>query len=146
MRKLRTCQPGAAVVDLRGLPGGRCGELTTDTAAEIAEDQMRYLGHRHRPAEQVALHLVAAQSPDEPSLLFRLDPLDVDLDAEGMAQSDDRADDLGRSSVVVGGSAKEAGVDLDLVEGELPQVAEARVARAEIVHDDVDAERLQLHK
>jgi len=39
--------------------------------------------------------------------------------------------------------ADEAAVDLDLVERELPQVAQAGIASAEIVHGDADAKGLQ---
>ncbi len=46
--------------------------------------------------------------------------------------------------VALGERAGEGLVDLQLVEGELPQIAEARIAGAEIVHGDPDAERLQV--
>ena len=64
--------------------------------------------------------------------------------AEALGERDDGADDRGVAAARHGGAAHEALVDLDLVERRLLQIAERRIAGAEIVEREADAERLQL--
>ena len=71
-----------------------------------------------------------------------LDALGGGLDIERMGEFGDRADD--RAGAVAGQQiVDEAAVDLQLVEREALQIAERRIAGAEIVERDADAERAQ---
>ena len=71
-----------------------------------------------------------------------LDALGGRLHAERMGEFGDRADD--RAGAVAGQQVlDEAAVDLDLVEREALQIAQRRIAGAEIVERDADAERAQ---
>ena len=71
-----------------------------------------------------------------------LDALGRGLDAERMGELGDRMDD--RARAVAGQQVvDEAAVDLELVEREALQIAERRIAGAEIVERDADAERAQ---
>jgi hypothetical protein len=100
------------------------------------------LGMRPRAAEQKALALVAAFGAQAAQFGFGLDAFGGDGDAETLAEADDRADD--RLGVGVGAEiAHEGLVDLDLVEREAAQIAQARIAGAEIIHRDPHPERAQ---
>jgi len=80
---------------------------------------------------------------EELELLARLDALGDDVELERPGEGDDR---LGDRRVVRGGRdlADEGAVDLERVGGEEPERAERRVAGAEVVDRDADAEALQL--
>jgi len=98
-------------------------------------------GQRHR--EPVTLPVGAAQFEQQRALLLGLDALGGGFDAEARAERRDRLDDHGRVAVTVD-VLDEGTVDLDLVERERAQVAERRIAGAEVVHRDAHAERAQL--
>ena len=69
-----------------------------------------------------------------------LDPFGGGLDAERVGELGDRADD--RARALAGEQVlDEAAVDLELVEREALQIAQRRIAGAEIVERDADAER-----
>ena len=71
-----------------------------------------------------------------------LDAFGRGLDVERMGELGDRADD--RARAVAGQQVlDEAAVDLQLVEREALQIAERRIAGAEIVERDAHAERAQ---
>ena len=94
------------------------------------------------PAEQVTLHLVAAGKPQQHPLLVVFHPLGQHLHAERVAERHDRLDD----GAGVAGSPNEAtkdAIDLEPVEGKFLQIAQARIAGAEIVERDAHAERPQ---
>src|SRR5687768_15776838 len=57
-----------------------------------------------------------------------------------MTERDDRAQDVGYVDILRFESLHERAVDLDLVEGEAPQIAQAGIASPEIVHSDRDAQ------
>ncbi len=97
---------------------------------------------RPRFCEQKALHLVAAGEPQQHALLVGLDAFGQHFHAERMAERDDRLDD---GAGMAGGAqrADEGAVDLDLAEREFLQVAQARIAGAEIVERDAHPERAQ---
>ena len=106
-------------------------------------EQSGEVGGRNRPAEVVALNFVAAFRLEEGKLLGRLDPLGARPHAERASEADHRAHDgVGLAPGLE--SADEGAVDLDRVERELLQVAETRVARAEIIHGDAHAEFAEL--
>src|SRR5690349_10274349 len=88
-----------------------------------------------RPAEQIALPLMAAFGAKAAEFGLGLDALGGDGDAEALAEADDRTDYRLRLAVC-GDVADERLVDLDLVEWKAAQVAQARIAGAEIVHRD----------
>ena len=97
---------------------------------------------RHRLGEQEALDRRAAVGAKLHQLRGFLDALGGGLDVERMGELGDRADD--RARAVAGQQVlDEAAVDLELVEREALQIAERRIAGAEIVERDADAERAQ---
>src|SRR3546814_16447134 len=79
--------------------------------------------------------MTAPQPADERQIVMRLDPLGGRLHVERAREPDDRRDYRGVHAVLVGGPKNEALVDLDLVERRLLQIAERRIAGAEIVED-----------
>jgi hypothetical protein len=52
--------------------------------------QLQHLLRRQRPAEEVALHLVALEQPEEIQLFLGLDPFGNDFESEGMGERNDR--------------------------------------------------------
>ena len=76
------------------------------------------------------------------SVALRLDALGDDLEAEVVAERDDRAHDRGVVGVAVHVEHERA-VDLELRDREPGEVGERRVAGAEVVDRDADAERLE---
>src|SRR3954454_23958699 len=93
-------------------------------------------------AEQISLGDVAAQGRQLSDVLRVLDPLRDDLQPERVRQADQRRDDARVARLVERGD--ERAVDLELVDGEPAEVAQRRVARAEVVDADLDAEALEL--
>ena len=98
---------------------------------------------RQRAAEQVALDRVAPPAAQEAGLGLGFDAFGEDRQVEAAAHDDGGRGD-GRIDRVVDDVAHEGLVDLDLVEGKARQVGERRVAGAEIVERQLDAECLQL--
>ena len=87
-------------------------------------------------------HLVTAGKPQQHPLFVGLDALRQHFHAKRVAERDDRLDDgAGRA----GGAERshKGAVDLELVERKFLQVAQARIAGAEIVERDADAQRAQ---
>ena len=99
----------------------------------------------HRPAEVVALHLVAPLLPQQLHVRLGLDAFRGDREPERVPERDDRGRD--RRVVGIGGDlANEGAVDLQRVQREVLEVAERRVAGAEVVHREVQthgAERVE---
>src|SRR6266849_4604911 len=100
---------------------------------------------RARPADEIALALRAAGAANELQLLRCLDSLRRGLDAEDRAELGNRPDDrlalLARNAV-----EDERTIDLDLVEREASQIAQGRIARAEIIHRNSRTEGAKLVK
>jgi hypothetical protein len=99
---------------------------------------------RHRAAEEETLHLVAIVLLEEGALRLGLHALRDDAEMQAVAERDDRLGD----DAVVGRAgrldvAHERAVDLHRVDRQPPQVAEARVAGAEVVHRQPHAQRAQ---
>src|SRR5439155_5353316 len=118
------------------------GVLVYPVDAALRRQQADDLGVGARLAEQEALAFVAAFGPEAAQLGFGLDALGGDDDAEAFAEADDGTDD--RLRLAVGAEIADEGlIDLDLVEGEAAQIAEAGITGAEIVHRDAHAERAQ---
>src|SRR5579883_3465701 len=92
-------------------------------------------------AEQVALDVVAAGGAHQRVLLLGLDPLGGGDDVEAAGEARDGADDRG-AVAPARQLLHEGAVDLDLVEWEHLQIAERRVAGAEIVEHDRGADTL----
>ena len=102
----------------------------------------RQLVRRLRPAQVVALRDVAAELGQAVPDLLRLDALGDDLEPEVAAEVDRRAHDRG-VVLVAGHVHDERLVDLDLVDRQPLEVAERRVAGAEVVDREPHAERRQ---
>src|SRR5678815_946904 len=82
--------------------------------------------------EQVALEQVATEIDQSFALMDRLDPLRDDHHSQVLAERDERADQLLLDALQVD-AAHERDVDLDHVRGQLGEVVEAGVARAQVV-------------
>src|SRR3984893_3543914 len=109
-----------------------------DARTQLAQHGGDFL-ERLRPAEQIAPHLDAAFGAQDLELLLGLDALGRGDPPETRAEPRHRADD--RDAIVfLAELADEGAVDLDLVEREAAQIAERRIAGAEIVHADAHAE------
>src|SRR3990170_2550855 len=110
--------------------------------AALRPEQSDDLGVGPRAAEQKALPLVAAFGAQTAQFGFGLDAFGGNRHAETDAEADDRTND--RLRVEVGSEAShERLVDLDLVERKAPEIAQAGIAGAEIVHRNAHAERAQ---
>ena len=96
-----------------------------------------------RASEQIALHLVAKFVLQELQFGVGLDAFRQHRQAQSTSEAEHGADD-GRGLIVAMDRLDERAVDLDLVERKRAQVRERRIAGAEIVHGDADAERLDL--
>src|SRR5215216_6485585 len=96
----------------------------------------------HRPGEVEPLAHLAAEIAERVPLLRELDPLGHDLEVERGAERHDGGRQTGR----VGRRplAQERAVHLEDVDGEAAQVAERRVAGAEVVEREPHAELLEL--
>src|SRR4051794_19834587 len=95
----------------------------------------------HRAREQEALAQVATQRAQRVPLLLVLDALGDHLERKRRAE----ADDGGRQAVLLrrGALAQEGAVHLEDVDREAAEVAERRIARAEVVQRERDAQLLQ---
>ena len=93
-------------------------------------------------AEAVALHRMHAGGAQEEMLLGGLDAFRRHLHAQTAAEADHGVDD-GRGIGRFFDRAHEAGIDLELVEREAPQIEQARIAGAEIVERKAHADRLE---
>ena len=125
------CQNGT---DLRG-----AGDPLDDLRDGPVEKLDDLLG-RQRRGEEPALRLGdAVLGRDQRQLLGRLDALDDDRKAQFGAELGDAAQQHQRTVARLD-PLEEGAVDLDLVERQALQVAEARVAGAEIVERDAHAE------
>src|SRR5262245_47330795 len=102
----------------------------------ILAEARQQLGDRRcrlRRAEQKALNLVVALGTKLIELLAGLDTFRSGGDAEALREPRNRPDN--RNTVgAVRQIADEGAIDLDLVERETPQIAQARIAGTEIVH------------
>ena len=122
---------------------GTCSTRRLFATAALGQELPRDLLERLRRAQQVALDLGAAERAHVGELLLGLDALDGGDHVEAVREAGDALDDRERA-LLVRDVLHERAVDLDLVEREAAQVAQAGVAGAEIVHREVDAERAQL--
>ena len=94
------------------------------------------------PSCQVALHFVTAALFKQRKLLGRFHALGKDRHVEAMPKVDYRAHD--RLGVPIGRQvADKSAVDLDLVERERVQIGQRRIAGAEIIERDANAEGLE---
>ena len=87
----------------------------------------------HRAREVEALAQVAAEVAQRRPLLGELDALGHDVEVQRLAQRDDRAWP-GPTASGVAPAAQERAVHLEDVDGEAAEVAQRRVAGAEVVH------------
>src|SRR5215212_1127791 len=101
--------------------------------AALAANQRRVVRDRHRFAEEITLHRIAAFVRQKRQLLLGFHTLGDDRHVEAMAETNDGPDDRGRLRVA-SDVDDEGAVDLDLVERKRLQVAQRRVAAAEVIH------------
>src|SRR5688572_4736581 len=87
-----------------------------------------------------ALDMAAAVQPNQVELVERLDAFGGRIHAERLREAVDRGNDRTVAAAGLSGPADEALVDLDLVERGLLQIAERRIAGAEIVERQPDAD------
>src|SRR5574338_1178076 len=96
---------------------------------------------RHRPGDVIALGGVAAEIDESFPRRFGLDAFGDDFEVQPMPEIDRRFDD-GCGDGVVRDRQHEGLVDLDRVDGQFVQIAEARIPDAEFVDEKLDAQRL----
>ncbi|MDZ7733684.1 MAG: carotenoid oxygenase family protein [Acidimicrobiia bacterium] len=114
-------------------PSGRVSE--PGVGAEELGDGLAVEGAREmKPLGQVTAHL-----PQRGELRIGFDALGHRLEPEGVREVHDRRDDRG-VTVVVAEAPHERPVDLQHVHRELAEIAQRRVARPEVVDDEVDAQ------
>ena len=94
-------------------------------------------------AVKVALTEIAAQPEEHAGLRGSLDAFGDGSESEALAEADDSGDDF-PALTHAGHGADETSVDLEAVEGEGLEVAQAGVAGAEVVEGEAAAELLQL--
>src|ERR1700733_4752924 len=146
-RYLRFADPPALSDDLtrfalQPLVGG-CGRRRRQCLLKVREDAGGQVGRRHRTAKIKPLRLFAVGTFEEGRLFGGLDALDGHMHVQLAPQGDDRLDDcLGVTRRAVE-ALHEGAIDLDLVERESPQITQAGISSAEIVHDDRHAEFLE---
>ncbi len=87
--------------------------------------------------------MVAAERAQALELAFRLDALGNDAHTERAGHADDRLDDRAVAVAVLAQAHDERAVDLQAVERIALQVAQRRVAGAEVIEQQPDAECLQ---
>src|SRR6185312_15370536 len=139
--------PRAPASELGGFVVGTLGRAALPLVRALPLDAAREklaggLGVQ-RSGEQEALTDVALLLAQERELAVILDPLGDGLDAQRLAEFDEGVDQA-RSLRVVGQAGDERAVDLQCIHGELAQVPERGVARAEVVDRDPHAEALDL--
>src|SRR3569623_942117 len=100
-------------------------------------------GRRNRFAEEVTLHFIAAFRRNIIKLRDSLHALGRSTHAEALSEADDRPDDHLRA-FSIRQIANERLIDLQLVEREAAQIAQRRVAGAEIIQRDPQTERAKL--
>src|SRR5215472_10050568 len=106
------------------------------------EERLEMLG-RHRPREEEALALVAAQVLQLETLLVGLDAFRGHVHVEALGHGDHRAHD-GAVAALVAEPLHEGAVDLERVYREALEIAERRVAGAEVVDGEPHPQVLEL--
>ena len=110
--------------------------------AGAALQQLEQLAGRQRLREQIALHLIATVAAQQLELTARLDPFGDHLESQAFRQRDDCLRD--RSVVRIGGDVLNEGlVDLERLDREALEVKQRRIAGAEVVDRQTDAEAIQ---
>src|SRR5688572_19313057 len=94
---------------------------------------------RHRAAEQISLHEVAAMLAEEVELLAPFHLLGNHLESEIVCEREQRADDRA-AAFVVRQWFHERSADLQAVQREVLKMGDAGVARAEVVEPEVHAQ------
>ena len=93
-------------------------------------------------AEVVALRVVAVEARDRIEGFLVLDAFSDDLQTEGVGELDGRADDRGAAGIRAD-AGHERPVELELVDGEVPQVGKGAVAGAVVVDRDSTPEQTE---
>jgi hypothetical protein len=95
--------------------------------------------------KEIALSVLAPERSQQPQLLFLLDPFGHHAQPELLRHRGHGAHDA-RHVAVAFDAAHEGPVDLERVQGKLPQIGQRRVAGAEVVHAHAHADRAQLQQ
>src|SRR5271166_6465986 len=136
--KLTQSLVGLRKIDARG---EKCGlaALRRGLLAQIAAEKRCDAHLRNRRAEQEALHLSdRSEGLDDPHLSFRLDALDKHGHAELAAHRRDALHE-DRGALLDAETDGEGPIDLDAVEREAEEIAQARIAGAEVVERNAHA-------
>jgi hypothetical protein len=140
MSSTSTGAPGSQLCARRSALRGAyrpCGQI--QPALDERSDHAVDLLSVHRRAEIVALGQPAALGIEHRQLLGALDAFGDRIEAEAATETERGPHDRRRARIVLE-RGDERAVELDLVEGEAAQIAEAGVPDAEIVDLDLDAE------
>src|ERR1700688_958732 len=125
-----------AVVRPAALRAQAVRDVSLNNRRHPVPQQVRELVGGHGPAEEVALSLRAAPGSQEGELFLGFDALGNDTLLEVLTHINDGADD-GRIVRVAGDLVDKGLVNLEDVDGELAEIAEAGIAGAEVVHSQV---------
>ena len=131
-------RPGSAAIAQLDDPGRIAPDGGRQTGAFGLDDR-----RRAGAAEEVALAAVAAHLAQAGQLQRRLQALGDHGDAERVAEVDDRLDDR-RVLACRGRARRRSPVDLDRLDREALEVGQRRVAGAEVVDGEVQAEAAQV--
>src|SRR5207253_7143407 len=94
---------------------------------------------RLRLGEQITLTVVASETLKQGELGLGLDALGDDFLLEILCERDDGLEDL-RILAALADAVNERAVDLERVEGQAMQIAEARISRAKIIDAELYAQ------
>src|SRR5438105_913671 len=131
-------QARARPIDYLGVGSGAERTIEAGAGAQPGPQRTR----RRRPADVEALNQVAAVVAQQLQRLFVLDPLGHDAQPQVVTKVDGRLHD-GRAVPVGRHVRHERLVDLDLTDRQALQVGQGRVARAEVIDGDLDADSMQ---
>ena len=109
----------------------------------LAPDERAQLRGLERLGEQEPLDVADTEARERGELLRGLDAFGDDVELERPSHARDRLDEHAGAAVVGAQRLDEAAVDLQRVEREVLEVAERRVAGAEVVDRDVHADRAE---
>ena len=150
MRRSRACPARiAAAADAERECSRPVSAQSGRQGARVAEQQPRLMGNQSTGGiavnglrEVKPLREFAAERAQVLEMLLAFDAFRHDIHREIVSERDDDADHLGARFVRTD-AADERAIDLHRVHVELVQVAERRVAGAEVVHAPLDANLLQ---
>src|SRR6185295_11224329 len=132
---------GVATSDVDRVSPGRSGHSRIIRHAVVGDEGLD-LALRHRLRKEIALHRRATETIDDLGLLRRFHTFHHAIEFQVAAQVDHRLDDVA-GVLLRRDIANEAPVDLDLVQRQLMDIAQAGLPRSEVVKRHLQSHRSQ---